>query len=117
MDAIVYRTAWPHGNSATIYAELVGDNTCRAVGITANSSSPVLVLCRQLVAHGFDPALALHAYRGEVLCLHVCSIGEATRLRVAPHGVGFQYAPECTAAPPIAPNGNSDPELSDGGAP
>jgi hypothetical protein len=44
------------------------------------------------------------AYRGEVLCLRIQSISEATQLRPAAHGVGFQCLPECTGASPVRQN-------------
>jgi len=40
-------------------AELVGDDSCSALGITVRSSSPVLALCRKLVDAGHDPATPL----------------------------------------------------------
>lgn len=83
---------------APIRAELSGDDTCTALGITASS---VIGLCRKLILHGFDPALPCHAYRGDVLCLRVRAIGEAARLRVAPHGAGFQCLLACTGASPV----------------
>jgi hypothetical protein len=64
-----------------IRAEIKGENTCTALGITARAEAPVLKLCRLLVAAGHDPCLALHAYRGDVLCLKVSSIGEGARFQ------------------------------------
>jgi hypothetical protein len=86
-------------------AELLGSTQCTAEGITANSSSPVLELCRLLLAAGHDPDQPLEAWRGDTLSLRIRSIGEAGRLRVAAHGPGFQCLPECTAAPPMRSNG------------
>jgi hypothetical protein len=63
-------------------AELIKDDSCSALGITVTSSSPVLGLCRKLVKDGYDPDTPLEAYRGDVLCLRVRSIGEAARLEV-----------------------------------
>ena len=60
-----------------IRADLTGDDICSALGVTARASSPILAICRELVAAGINPALPLHAYRGGVLCLFVRSIGEA----------------------------------------
>jgi hypothetical protein len=73
-----------------VLAELSGDDTCRALGVTVRSSAPVLTLCRKLVEAGHNPATPLEAYSGAVLCLKVRSIGEGTRLRVAPSSVGFK---------------------------
>jgi hypothetical protein len=88
-----------------IRAELVSSTQCAAEGITANSSSAVLELCRVLLAAGHDPDRPLQAWRGDALCLRIRSISGAARLRVAAHGTGFQCLPECTAAPPTRSNG------------
>jgi hypothetical protein len=79
-----------------IHATLIGSNRCDAEGITARGNTPVLNLCRALLAAGDDPRSPLHAYRGDVLALKVRSIGEGAKLRVATHGVGFERIPECT---------------------
>jgi hypothetical protein len=66
----------------SIRAELSGPDTCSALGIVAKSDTPVLALCRQLIDAGQDPATPLEAYRGDMLCLLVRSIGQAAELRV-----------------------------------
>ena len=53
-----------------------------------NTGSPVLAMCRALVAAGYDPTTPLHAYRGATLCLAVRSIGEGARLAVKAAGHG-----------------------------
>jgi hypothetical protein len=65
-----------------IRADLIGADTCTALGLTCKSSSPVLALCRALIAAGHDSATPLDAYRGETLCLRVRSIGEAANIEV-----------------------------------
>lgn len=72
-----------------IRAELTGDDTCTALGITIKSPSPVLALCRKLVDVGHSPATELEAWRGDVLCLRIRFIGEAARLKVSSGGAGF----------------------------
>jgi hypothetical protein len=92
---------------STIRAELSGSDTCTALGITAQSPSPVLTLCRQLVEAGHDPATPLDAYRGEALALRVRSIDQAARLRIGTSGSGapiFAYAPAADTAPPVRQN-------------
>ena len=69
-------------SAAMIRAELIGGDTCSALGMTAKSGAPVLVLCRKLVEAGHDPSMPLEAYRGKTLCLRVRSIGEAAKLRM-----------------------------------
>jgi hypothetical protein len=74
-----------------IRAELHKSNQATAAGITVRSASPVLALCRKLVAMGFNPSEPLEAYRGATMCLRVRSIGEGARLRIAGNGVGFEW--------------------------
>jgi hypothetical protein len=85
----------------TIRAELIGDDICTAIGITARSSTPVLQICRQLIAAGHDPATPLHAHRGDVLCLIIRAIGEAATLEANGNGTGFRRHRETDAAPPM----------------
>jgi hypothetical protein len=93
---------------AAITARLDGSDHACAEGISATSPSPVLSLCRQLVAHGYDPDLPLIAVRGETVCLRVRSIGDGAQLRVGGHGIGFEAVPECGAGPSVAPNAKAD---------
>src|SRR5215469_12081417 len=65
-----------------IFAELIGSNTCEAAGSTVVDRAPVLALCRALLAAGEYPSRPLHAYRGEMLCLRVRSIGEGALLTI-----------------------------------
>jgi hypothetical protein len=66
--------------SAPIRAEIFGFDRCEAEGHTVKASAPVLAMCRELIAAGFDPGRPLQAYRGNVLCLKVRSIGEGAML-------------------------------------
>jgi hypothetical protein len=93
-----------HNERAAIHAVLTGSDTASAEGITVTSPSPILSLCRQLITRGYDPNLPLIAARGQTVCLKIRSIGEAARLRVGGHGVGFEGGSECGAAPPITPS-------------
>lgn len=74
-----------------IRATLLGDNVCEAEDQTARGPTPVLALCRKLVEARFDPGRPLHAYRGEVLCLIVRSIGKGAGLTVDEHN-GTRFA-------------------------
>jgi hypothetical protein len=49
----------------------------------------MLATCRKLIELGYDPARPLHAFRGDVLCLKVRSIGEGARLECQDGG-GFR---------------------------
>jgi hypothetical protein len=92
-----------------IRAELIGSDQCSAFGITAIGYSPVLALCRRLIEAAYHPATPLEAYRGEVLCLRVRSIGEGARLTVEDNRRGGPLLrrwrdrqERCGAASPVA---------------
>ena len=72
-----------------IRADLIDADTCTALGLTCNSASPVLALCRALVEAGHDPATPLEAYRGKTFCLRIRSICECAALEVNAKGTGF----------------------------
>jgi hypothetical protein len=91
----------PAARPATIRAELIGSDTCRALNITVHGNAPVLALCRQLIETGIDPATALQAHRGGTLCLVVRSIGEAAALEINGDGTGFRPRRQPDAAPPM----------------
>jgi hypothetical protein len=81
-----------------IDAELSKDDICSALSITVQAPSPVLALCRKLIALGHDPSTPLDAWRGDVLCLRIRSIGEAARLSIRGDGVGFRCGAEMVGA-------------------
>lgn len=85
-------------DGSVIRAIIEGAERCTALGQQVRASAPILALCRELIAAGYDPSRLLHAYRDGLLVLRVRSIGEAARLRVTSHGVGFEVNKECTAA-------------------
>jgi hypothetical protein len=71
--------------SEIIRAEIVGRNyVCEGF-----RASGLPELCRKLIEAGYDPAIRLEAFRGEMLCLTARSIGEAAELEIAGSGVGF----------------------------
>jgi hypothetical protein len=71
-----------------IRAELIGSDSCTALGLIAKSGAPMLALCRKLIEAGHDPSMPLEAYRSGKLCLRVRSIGEAARLRMDTDKIG-----------------------------
>jgi hypothetical protein len=87
-----------------IRSELIGSDTCTALGVTAQGATPVLQLCRKLIEAGHDPAAAVHVFRGEVLALLVRSVGEAAGLEVNNKGTGFVPFRPVRAASPIRQN-------------
>jgi hypothetical protein len=97
----------------TIRAEHLEANTCTGAGITARSTSPVLALCRQLLAAGLDPDQAMEVFRGATLALRIRAIGEAAGLEINSEGTGFRPARPPDAALPRRfdqKNGPSSPE-------
>ena len=91
-----------------VSAELIGSNTASAACITARGSSPVLQLCRMLIAAGIDPSRPLHAYRGNMRCLIVRSIGEGAKLTVDESRTAFarwKAFPHAAVSSGIAPSG------------
>ena len=80
-------------------AELTGTNTCTSADITASSTTPVLALCRQLLAAGLNPDQALDVFRNGTLALRIRSIGEAAGLEINGEGTGFRRARQPDAAP------------------
>lgn len=73
---------------ALICAKIESPESCSANGVTAVGHSPVLKLCRKLVAAGYDPESRLEVYRGAVLALSICSIGKASTLVVEANSHG-----------------------------
>jgi hypothetical protein len=71
-----------------IRAELIGSDTCTALGISATGNAPVLKLCRLLIETGHDPGSPLHVYRDATLALTVRSIGQGGALRVTTTATG-----------------------------
>jgi len=67
---------------APVRAELFGSNRCTAEGLVACTPSPVLAMCRMLLAAGIDGRRRLDAYRGATLCLTVSSIAYGASLVV-----------------------------------
>jgi hypothetical protein len=91
---------------AAIIAMLVGSDEASDLDKTAWFGSPILVLCRLLLAAGYDPTTPLEAYRGNILCLRIASIGQAANLRVHPNGTHFRRREN----PPIPKSGSARPE-------
>ncbi len=85
-----------------IRAKIQGSVTASACGIEVKSPSPVLGLCRALLASGSPSTAAMEAYRGDTLCLSVRSIGEAAELEVNTGGTGFSRRKSPRRAPPAS---------------
>lgn len=100
------RTTYRH---PTIRAELDGSEQCSTEGITAYGPSPVLGLCRLLVAAGLDPNLPLEVFRGPTLVLQIRAIGDAAQLEVNSKGTGFIRCRQAVrTAPPMRKKGPRD---------
>jgi hypothetical protein len=113
-DATSHEPATQGGDhDRLIRATLTGDDCCTAGVVTLTARTPLLALCRVLLANGFDPATPLQAFRGDTLCLMVRSIGMGAALTVAEHDTP-RFAPwrpfPSSAVPPrIAPNRRGAP--------
>jgi hypothetical protein len=66
----------------TILAEIIGIYRCAALGVEVHAPAPVLALCRALISAGHDRRRPLEAYRGDMMCLRVSSIGYGARWTV-----------------------------------
>jgi hypothetical protein len=60
----------------------LSDNTCSAAGVTASGRTPVLALCRELLAAGLGPDSAVEVFRAGTLALRVRSLVEGAALTV-----------------------------------
>ena len=88
---VVSRTSLSQNFGQAIRAELIGSNSCSALGITARGHAPVLALCQLLIEAGHDPNRPLLAYRGDTLCLRVRSIVEGAALAVEDDRLGTPH--------------------------
>jgi hypothetical protein len=95
-----------HRPLQVIRAELSGSDHATALGSVAHGNAPVLGLCRKQIDTGcVDLATPLHAYRGDILCLIIRSIGEAAALEINSAGNGFRPLREPDAGPPMRQTG------------
>jgi hypothetical protein len=98
----------PSQPPATLTAELTGNDSALCGSIAVRSSSPVLALCRDLIAAGLGPDAALIVFRRGTVALRVRSIGEAAVLEINSKGAGFTRVRTVRAAPPMRPEPDSD---------
>jgi hypothetical protein len=73
----------PQQPAAPIVGELTGDDVASACGITVYSSSPVLGLCRSLIAASLSPDQSMVVFRRGVVALRVRSLQAGAALTVA----------------------------------
>jgi hypothetical protein len=92
-----------------IRAELSGADTCSAHGLTVRAAAPVFALCRKLIEVGQDPATPLEAYRGDILCLTVSSIGWGAKHTVEDNACG---TPSLRRFRPRLVSGAASPDAS-----
>jgi hypothetical protein len=101
----------PQQLAAPRRATLIGSDRCEAEGHTVRAYAPVLAMCRELVAAGYDPETPFEVYRGDTLCLKVRSIGEGARYTAKDSSAGTpvlrlyqEPVLGIARASPIAPN-------------
>jgi hypothetical protein len=104
-------------SAGVIIAELSGTDSCTTLGIVAQSTTPILQLCRMLLERGRDPALALDAFRGGVLALRVRSIGEGATLEINGKGCGFKHRAAVGIGPSVRNSVPAATRHRPGGAP
>ena len=98
--------------AALIRAKLFGSTVCTAAGLISRGATPILNLCRRLVAAGHDPNSPLECYRDAVLALTVTSIGQGAALELNSHGSAFVAFRERRAASPVRSQAPAGPRLS-----
>jgi len=74
-----------------IKAWLIGTDRAEACGFRVRARTPVLALCRALIAEGYDPNERMEVWRGGQPALCVRAIGEAAQLDVADDGNGLRF--------------------------
>ncbi len=82
-----------------IVATVSSDTFASGEGFTIRSPSPVIGLCRALLAAGYASSLPMEVYRNDVLALKVRSIGEVATLEI--HGSRFMRPKGHTGGPPV----------------
>jgi hypothetical protein len=93
-----------------VICSLTGSDRCEADGLTVKHNAPVLAMCRALMGAGYDPVRPLEAYRGEMLCLRISSIGHGAKFTVKDNRCGtpalrrYEASPSVSTAPPMRPN-------------
>jgi len=100
----------PEQTAPPFVAELTGEDTATACGVRVRSSSPVLALCRSLIAAGLTPDQSLIVYRKGTEALRIRSIGEASQLEINSKGTGFVWARAVRAGSPMRVRPISDAE-------
>jgi hypothetical protein len=114
-DAQSSKPSLPQSQDLPLYAELTGDNFASLGEIVVRGRTPVLSLCRELLAQGVDPDQALEVYRRGVLALKVRSIGEGAKLTVEESSDGRprfrKFRPWGSEGSP--PSAKNDPALSE----
>ena len=101
--------------STALLAEAIGSHRCEceAFSIVGTGYSPILNLCRSLLAAGVDPDAALIVYRKGILSLRIRSIREGARLVVKDDGNTGRprfindYSQTRAATSPIRENGRA----------
>jgi hypothetical protein len=74
---------------STVQAVLSGYDRAAAGSIKVRSTSPVLALCRALIAAGYNPEARLVAYRGSTAALEITKIRAGARLEISCKGAEF----------------------------
>jgi hypothetical protein len=105
--------------AAAIVATLTGSDTASALGLSIQSASPILSLCRALIRAGHNPTTRLEAYRGSMLAVRVHSLAAGAALTVDDRRTAFArwkpFSPTFSLAevsPRIAPSAPALPAVA-----
>jgi hypothetical protein len=96
--------------SAPVVCQLTGSDGCEFDGIVVKHTAPALAMCRALIDAGYDRERPLEAYRGEMLCLRISSIGHGAKFTVKDNRYGtpalrrYEASPGVSTASPIRPS-------------
>jgi hypothetical protein len=96
-----------------VVCRIVGPDRCEVDGIVVKHNAPVLAMCRELLDVGYDPERPLEAYRSEMLCLRISSIGHGAKFTVKDNRRGtpvlrrcYEAATGMSTAPPMRRSGS-----------
>jgi hypothetical protein len=68
--------------TSPVICQIINSDRCEVYGLVVKHNAPVLAMCRRLIEVGYDPDRPLEAYRREVLCLRISSIGYGAKFTV-----------------------------------
>lgn len=89
--------------TAPVVCQIINSDCCDFDGLVVKHNAPVLAMCRKLIDAGYDPHRPLEAYRGEVLCIRISSIGYGAQFTVKDSQCGTPVLRRYSEAPTGVP--------------